>query len=172
MTAPPPRSQVRALARERDADEPARGARPAAAHPPVRIGALAGELGINPKTIRFYEAIGLLPTPQRTPAGYRLYGDADRQRLRFILHAKSIGFTLQEIGEILALHDAGAETCPRVREMVERKLAMVDEQLRCLADRKRDLLVLQAEAASMTSPCTTICQIIELHVSPPVAPDR
>jgi len=46
-------------------------------HAPLRIGELAAELGLNPKSIRYYEAIGLLPTPARTEAGYRLYGDAE-----------------------------------------------------------------------------------------------
>ncbi len=50
----------------------------------MRIGELAGRLDLNPKTIRYYEEIGLLPTPQRTPAGYRLYDAADLERLRFI----------------------------------------------------------------------------------------
>jgi DNA-binding transcriptional MerR regulator len=60
----------------------------------LRIGELATELGINPKTIRYYEAIDLLPAPVRTTAGYRLYGAPDRERLRFITKAKAIGFTL------------------------------------------------------------------------------
>ena len=51
----------------------------------MRIGELAAELGLNPKTIRYYEEIGLLPQPRRTPAGYRLYEAADRERLAFIL---------------------------------------------------------------------------------------
>jgi DNA-binding transcriptional MerR regulator len=140
--------------------------------PHQRIGELASDLGLNPKTIRFYEAIGLLPTPQRTPAGYRLYGDADRERLRFIAQAKTIGLTLQEISEILALRDAGEEPCMRVREMIDGKLAALDERIRHLTDLRRDLQVLQAEAASMTDPCTTICHIIELHVSQPVAQVR
>ncbi len=50
----------------------------------VRIGELAAELGLNPKTIRYYEEIGLLPAPERTLAGYRLYDATDRERLQFI----------------------------------------------------------------------------------------
>ena len=59
-------------------------------HFPLRIGGLAAELGINPKTIRYYEEIGLLAAPARSPAGYRLYSAADGERLRFIAKAKAI----------------------------------------------------------------------------------
>jgi DNA-binding transcriptional MerR regulator len=140
-----------------------------AAHSPahLRIGELAGELGINPKTIRYYEAIGLLPVPHRNRAGYRLYGAADRERLRFIAKAKAIGLTLEEIGEILALRDAGAEPCSRVREMIDHKLAAVNEQIRLLTDQRHDLLALQAKAAATTCSRTPICEIIELFEAPP-----
>lgn len=132
----------------------------------LRIGELASELGLNPKTIRYYEEIGLLPAPRRNAAGYRIYGATERERLRFIAKAKRIGLTLQEIGEVLALRDAGAEPCARVRELIDRKLAAVEEQLRLLADVRLDLLTLQAKAAVTTCSCTPICEIIELHVSP------
>jgi DNA-binding transcriptional MerR regulator len=138
------------------------------ARPQLRIGELAGELGLNPKTIRYYEEIELLPPPRRNAAGYRIYGASDRERLRFIAKAKSIGLTLQEIGEILALRDSGTEPCARVRELIDRKLAAVDEQLRHLGEVRRDLLTLQTKAALTTCSCTPICEIIELHVSPPV----
>lgn len=132
----------------------------------LRIGELARELGLNPKTIRYYEEIGLLPTPRRNAAGYRLYGDTERERLRFIAKAKTIGLTLQEIGEILALRDGGTEPCPHVRELIDRKLATVNEQLHLLEHLRHDLLTLQAKAAATTCSCTPICEIIELHVSP------
>jgi len=72
-----------------------------------RIGELAAELGLNPKTIRYYEDIGLMPEPPRTAAGYRLYGEVDRERLEFILKARAIGLTLEEIHQILALRSQG-----------------------------------------------------------------
>ncbi|MDP8900894.1 MAG: heavy metal-responsive transcriptional regulator [Actinomycetota bacterium] len=103
-------------------------------NPRWRIGELAGELGLNPKTIRYYEAIGLLPAPARTATGYRLYGTADRERLRFIGKAKAIGLTLAEIGEVLTLRDDGTCPCPHVLGLLDRKLAAVDAQLRLLSD--------------------------------------
>lgn len=80
----------------------------------VRIGELAADLGVNPKTIRYYEDIGALPRPRRTPAGYRQYGPADRERLAFILKARAIGLTLEEIGDILRLRDQGVAASPQL----------------------------------------------------------
>lgn len=77
----------------------------------MRIGELAAELGLNPKTIRYYEEIGLLPEPRRTQAGYRLYDAADRERLRFILKAKAVGLTLEEIKLVLDVRSNGQPPC-------------------------------------------------------------
>lgn len=134
-----------------------------AAH--LRIGELAGLLGINPKTIRYYEQIGLLPAPRRTPAGYRLYGAADRERLRFIGQAKALGLTLAEIGEILSLRDGGACPCSHVCGVLDHKLAAIDAQLRTLIGLRRELLVLREEAATAAQECAPICAIIEQHNS-------
>lgn len=130
---------------------------------PLRIGELASELQLNPKTIRYSEEIGLLPTPRRNAAGYRQYGAAVRERLRFIAKAKAIGFTLREIGEILALRDGGAEPCQYVRNLLDRKLAAVDAHLRLLAEMRAEFLALQAETAVTDCSSTPICGPIELH---------
>jgi len=132
----------------------------------LRIGELATELGLNPKTLRYYEAIGLLPEPRRNSAGYRLYGPVDRERLAFIAKAKSLGFTLQEIAEILALRDAGDEPCAHVRALIDARLAALTAQLQLLTELRGELQVLYSEAQGTTCSCTPICSIIELHVSP------
>ena len=134
-------------------------------HFPLRIGELAADLGINPKTIRYYEEIGLLPAPERSPAGYRQYSAADGERLRFIAKAKTIGFTLREIGEILALRDGGTEPCPHVWTLLDRKLAAVDAHLRLLTGMRADLLAVKAETAVTACSSTPICELIELHES-------
>jgi len=82
----------------------------------LRIGELAAELGLNPRTIRFYEGIGLLPNPRRADNGYRWYDDGDRERLRFIQKAKAVGMTLAEIREILDLRSGGRQPCEVVQE--------------------------------------------------------
>jgi DNA-binding transcriptional MerR regulator len=129
----------------------------------LRIGELAAELGLNPKTLRYYEAIGLLPQPRRNAAGYRLYGTAERERLRFIARAKALGFSLQEIAEILALRQAGTEPCAHVRELIDRKLAAVTAQLQLLEELRGELQLLHTEAQETSCSCTPICSIIELH---------
>lgn len=130
---------------------------------PLRIGELAAQLGVNTKTIRYYEDIGLLPTPRRTEAGYRLYGDADRQRLAFIRKARAIGLTLEEISQLLALRREGEQPCGHLRELVDQKLVAVDAQLRALTEFRHELVTLRDEAA--TTACTDgqLCAAIERH---------
>jgi DNA-binding transcriptional MerR regulator len=160
------------MEREIDADEPAIGATQASSRSHLRIGGLARELGINPKTIRYYEAIGLLPVPQRTASGYRLYGAADRDRLRFIAKAKTIGLTLQEIGEILALRDAGTESRRYAQMLIDRKLTAVDEELRRLTRVSGDLRALRAKTMAAEGASLPICDIIERYVDSRPAHDR
>lgn len=81
----------------------------------LQVGQFAAEFGINPKTIRYYEQIGLLPTARRTSAGYRLYGPKDADHLRFILKARGIGLTLNEIRDILNLRQNGKQPCEQER---------------------------------------------------------
>ena len=129
----------------------------------LRIGQLAAEFGLNPKTLRYYEAIGLLPAPQRTPAGYRLYRSADRDQVDFILKARAIGFTLEEIGQVLELRRVGRTPCEHVQNLLSRKVAAIDEQLHALADVRRELVGLHKEAAGGAPLDAHICPIIERH---------
>ncbi len=128
-----------------------------------RIGELAGALGLNPKTIRYYEALGLLPAPPRTAAGYRLYGEADRERLQFIAKAKAVGLTPTEIGEILTLHRAGEPPCAHVVALLDRKLAAVDRQLRALAAFRQELVALRVAAAEARATPAQVCGILERY---------
>ncbi len=138
--------------------------------PRLRIGELAAGLGLNPKTIRYYEAIGLLPAPRRSPAGYRLYDAVDRERLRFITKAKAIGLTLEEIGGILALRREGQPPCEHVLALLDRKLAAVDRQMRTLAEFRRALVALREGAAETRRADACVCGIIERH-EPSTAPN-
>src|SRR5262249_36777979 len=124
------------------------------------IGELAAEFGLNPKTLRYYEQIGLLPAPRRTRAGYRLYV-ADRERLGFILKARSIGLTLDEIVEILALQRQGQRPCGHVLTLLDRKGAAIDQQLRAREDVRRDPVTVRQEAADGIPADGAFCGIIE-----------
>jgi len=132
----------------------------------MQIGTLAAELGLNPKTIRYYEAIGLLPQPRRTACGYRLYDAATRDQLRFITKAKQVGLSLAEIGEILALWRDNASPCAHLVAIVEHKLAALDEQLRVLGEFRRELAALREEASRGPGGAGAFCRAIEHHESP------
>jgi len=128
----------------------------------VRIGDVAARAGVNPKTIRYYEDIGLLPEPQRTPSGHRLYDGAAEERLTFIKTAQRLGMTLDEIREILALRDSGDRPCGYVREVLRREVAQVEQRLAALSRIRDELLELDALADHLSSE-PGMCQIIE-HV--------
>jgi DNA-binding transcriptional MerR regulator len=129
----------------------------------MRIGELAGRLGLNPRTIRFYERIGLLPEPDRTPSGYRRYDHADVERLQFIRAAQRLGLTLDEIGEILALRDGGQQPCGYVREVLRREVAAIDHRIRELRALRTELAALDARADELPEPPGAICRLID-HV--------
>lgn len=96
----------------------------------LRIGELAQMAGTNNETLRFYEARGLIDTPRRSESGYRLYTDADVARVEFVMRAKRMGFSLDEIGELLSLRVTREEsTCGEVKELAEAKLHSIDEKI-------------------------------------------
>ena len=94
----------------------------------LSIGKIAARAGVGIDTVRFYERAGLLPKPDRTASGYRLYGDAEAARLRFIRRAKTLGFTLEEIRELLALND-GKGRRSSVRTVAQRRLAEIEQKI-------------------------------------------
>ena len=131
---------------------------------PVKIGELARVTGVNAKTIRFYEAEGLIPEPARTHSGYRAYSPEAVSRLDFILKAKRLGLSLNEILGILRLHDAKESTCVHVRGLVEQKIADIETAIEALQSFKQDLAELRESAVGLVD-CNTgdggICSIIE-----------
>lgn len=97
----------------------------------LKTGEVADRAGVSLHTVRYYEGRGLLPEPARTPAGYRQYGPEHVAHLRFIKRAQALGFTLEEIRELLDLRaepGAGAE----IREKTEEKMVEIDEKVRDL----------------------------------------
>lgn len=133
----------------------------------MRIGELAQSLGMNSPAVRFYERAGLLPAPQRTEAGYRIYGEADLRRVRFIRKAKQLGFSLDEIGEILRLHDRGEAPCEEVISMAERHLSETEEEIARL-ERFRQALARSVRQWKRRRPRhvagRAICELIEQAV--------
>lgn len=105
----------------------------------MTISELAGRLRLNPRTLRYYERIGLLPEPERTGAGYRLYGPADEERLRFIKAAQRVGLTLGEVRETLAFRERGEPPCCYIAERLDERLDEIDRRLRELRAAKHEL---------------------------------
>lgn len=124
--------------------------------------ALARRTACNLETIRYYEKIGMMPEPPRTEAGYRLYDDRHVERLRFILRARELGFSLDDIRELLTLVDRGTQTCAEVKERTERHLADVREKI---ADLKRIERVLAETAAKCSGDEVPDCPVLETLAS-------
>ncbi len=134
----------------------------------LTIGELAARTGTNPRTIRYYEAIGLLPAPRRTPAGYRLYGPEEASRLEFIRKARAVGLRLAEIREVLNLREEGQAPCDHVLALIEARVAAVDRQIRELRALRHQLMSLYRKGRR-TARLGCICGIIEsarVSVSP------
>lgn len=112
----------------------------------MRIGEIADRVGVNPKTIRFYESIGVLPEPPRTSSGYRDYDDEHVERLQFIKSAQRLGLKLEEISEVLRFRDRGERPCAYVIDVVRREVDDLTRGMREMRRLKRDLETLIAEA--------------------------
>ena len=95
----------------------------------LTIGALAQRAGLGAETLRYYERLGLLSPAQRTGSGYRLYGDDALERLDFIRRAQALGFSLAQIGELLALHARPEADMGAVRAVAKARLAEIDAKM-------------------------------------------
>jgi DNA-binding transcriptional MerR regulator len=90
---------------------------------------LAQQTDIAAKTIRYYESIGLIPPPQRAENNYREYTQADVERLRFVVSARSLGFSLNDIGEFLAARNDDLLPCRRVLDSLDEQIASIDRRI-------------------------------------------
>ena len=123
---------------------------------------LARRTGCNLETIRYYEKIGMMTDPPRTASGYRVYDESHVSRLRFILRARKLGFTIEEIRGLLALVDGGTQTCAEVKQRTERHLADVRAKI---ADLRRIERVLAATAAKCTGNEVPDCPVLDALTS-------
>ncbi len=132
----------------------------------MKIGELARRTGFSTKAIRYYELLKLLPEPDRTESGYRLYGQKDVERLEFIEKAKHLGFSLEDIRDILILDEQQQRPCVHVLALLDQKLKQVDDVLRDLKDFRKELAGLRKESAEQIErlPADAICGIVERGV--------
>lgn len=105
----------------------------------LNIGQAAAASGVSAKMIRHYEDVGMLPAAKRTESGYRQYGDADVQTLRFIRHSRDLGFSLTEIAELLSLWQNRRRSSRQVRELAQAHIKELDEKLKELQAMKATL---------------------------------
>ena len=124
----------------------------------LKRAALARRTGCNLETIRYYEKIGMMPEPPRTEAGYRIYDDLHVKRLRFILRARALGFSLDEVRGLLTLVDCRTQTCAEVKERTERHLADVRAKI---AELKRIERVLADTAGKCSGDEVPDCPVLE-----------
>jgi DNA-binding transcriptional MerR regulator len=129
----------------------------------VRIGELGERVGVNPKTIRYYEDLGLISPPDRDPSGYRAYRKEAVARLRFIRAAQSIGLTLGEIREVLSFRDRGEAPCSHVAALIERHAHDLAERIAALESMRADLDRLAKKARTAQPRESGYCHIIETH---------
>jgi DNA-binding transcriptional MerR regulator len=126
----------------------------------MRIGQLADRLRLNPKTIRYYEAIGLIPLAERTASGYRIYDESDEQLVAFIKTAQRLGISLKEIREILDFRDRGEQPCAYVRAVLRREVNEIDERIVELQRLREELAALDSLADTLPDDAA-VCRLVE-----------
>lgn len=125
----------------------------------LTIGQVARQADVGVETVRFYERRGLLEEPPRKPSGYRQYGAEVVDRIRFIKRAKELGFTLNEINELLQLRLDPQGNCDEVRRRAEQKIVDIESKLKQLRAMKRAVSKLVRACASDRQPDS--CPILE-----------
>lgn len=125
---------------------------------PMPIGALSARTGCNIETIRYYERIGVIPKPPRTEGGHRLYTEEHLKRLTFIRRSRELGFSLEQIRDLLRFVDGGRYTCSQVKAITVGHLEEVRTRMR---DLKKLEKVLKAMAAQCDRGKLPDCPVIE-----------
>lgn len=137
----------------------------------LRISDLAHAAGVGIPTLRFYERKKLLPAPRRTESGYRVYEPRHVTRVRFIRRAQELGFSLREVGALLAVSDRKVPSSTEVERFAAAKLEAIDARVRDLQRMKRAILKLLAEGVCDTeAECPVLASLGSL--SPANAPAR
>lgn len=130
----------------------------------MQIGEIAKRAGVGVETVRFYERKGLLRSPQRKASGYRIFGEQDLRRLLFIRQAKVLGFSLDDVQEILAARGMGQCPCGTVIGIAEQHLRETEQQIRSLTtfrdELRRSVSRWKKEGQQQVS-ADAICTLIE-----------
>lgn len=124
----------------------------------LRRSDLARLTGCNLETIRYYENIGIMPDPPRTAANYRAYDETHVARLRFVMRARDLGFTLEEVRDLLGLVDGKAGTCADVQTLASRHIESVRAKI---VDLRRIEQVLTETVSQCTGDDVPECAVID-----------
>ncbi len=130
----------------------------------MKIGEVAKATDLTTKTIRYYEEVELLPEPERTASGYRVYGDEAVSRLKFITKGRRLGFSLAEIGTVLDLPGQARHPCRHVVALLDRKVAEIESVLADLNSFRDELAGLRDSAVTNLDQVRdgeSVCSIIE-----------
>lgn len=124
----------------------------------LTIGQLAHQTGVNAATIRYYETVGLLQPPQRSGGNYRYYAAQDQRRLVFVRRARELGFSIEQVRELIALGEQSEHECSSVDDVVKAHIAHI-------ARRVRDLRALRGELERIIGSCpggrVADCQVLD-----------
>jgi DNA-binding transcriptional MerR regulator len=129
----------------------------------MKISDLALQTGTTPKTLRFYEEIGLLPTPARTSGGYRDYDERAISVIKFVKAGKAIGLTLTEVRNLVRVRDEGTSPCSAAIDLLDQHLADIERRISELRSLKKDIAELRVRAESLDPtecPQESICHVI------------
>ncbi len=127
----------------------------------LRIGQVAKAAGVHVETVRFYERQGLIQQPKKPAMAFRRYPMEIVERIRFIKHAQSLGFTLQEIQDLLSLRADSADACKAVQQCAQNKLAMVRDKIAAL-QRMETVLAELITTCDQDIPQNHLCPILEV----------
>ena len=126
------------------------------------VGQAARASGLSAKAVRLYERKGLLPAAERTDAGYRLFSGEDLATLRFVRQAKTLGLSLDEIGDILELRRRGSAPCHHVLRLLDQRISEIDHTIAELRQLRQALAHTRSAAARHQAEDTeSVCGIIE-----------
>lgn len=117
---------------------------------PSTIGALAKQTGCSVPTIRYYEAIGLIPAAQRQPNGHRIYGAAAKELLGFVRTCRDFGFSIEQVRALVSLNGSADRDCVEARDIAQIHLQAVRNKL-------TELRALERSLAGFVSSCTAVC---------------
>lgn len=126
----------------------------------MNIGEAAAATGVTAKMIRYYESIGLIPASKRTEAGYRIYSSNDVHVLRFVKRARSLGFSLEQIRDLLSLWHDPARASADVKAIAEEHVTHLEQRIRELTEMRDTLAHLAHACAGDHRPDCPILQVL------------